>query len=1414
MSAARHHAEWLSLVEVSGPFLSLPVLLRVFPQGLGAHDPNLVKQLRLRYEEWEESRARGEAVTPAHRTWILWVLTEVLGFSKEVLAEGQSIPQTLKAHIPEHGETLRPDLAVLEPNSSGRPRLLVQLLPPAQDLEKPLSRLHWKASPATRMMELLRATGCPLGLTTNGERWMLVYAKPGESTGFASWYAALWLEEPITLRAFRSLLSAYRFFSVPQTDTLEAMLAESAENQQEVTEQLGEQVRRAVELLVQALDRADQDRGRKLLAGLRESELYEAALTVMMRLVFLLSAEERGLLPVEDPLYNQHYAVSTLQAQLRETADRLGEEVLERRFDAWCRVLAVFRAVHGGIQHDRLELPAYGGRLFDPDRFPFLEGRSPGTHWRQTPADPLPISNRTVLHALEALQFLEVKAPGGPAEKRRLSFRALDIEQIGHVYEGLLDHTAKRAAETVLGLAGTREKEPEVPLAEMERQAARGASEFLQWLRDQTGRSESALRRALEEPLPPLTVERFRTACGNNEDLWQRIRPFAGLVRPDSFGYPVVILPGSVYVTAGTDRRTSGTQYTPRALTESIVQHALEPLVYEGPAEGKPQEQWVLRPARDLLNLKICDVAAGSGAFLVQACRYLSERLLEAWEKAEAEHPGVPAITPEGQPSRGLPGELLIPKDPAERLIYARRLIAQRCLYGVDKNPLAVEMAKLSLWLLTLDKNKPFTFLDHAIKCGDSLLGVAHRWQIEAFDFVPEEAEEKQLSFWRKASNVLFKQALDRRRRLEAIQASTVADTERQEKLLEEAEAATDLVRLMCDLLTGAAIATANGRPPQPGDAFSRKRVELWRRLMEKYRYDENVESWRGALEQMWRGALEQMKPEADRLLNEGNPIGVPPRRPFHWPIEFPEVFVDRDGFDAVLSNPPFMGGQKITGALGTNYRNYLVGYIAAGQRGSADLCAYFYLRVFELLRPGGTLGMLATNTIAQGDTREVGLDQLVQEGATIFRAIPSRRWPGQANLEVAHLWIRRGDWKGERVLEDRPVPGITSQLTIPGAVTGKPYRLAANAGKSFQGSIVLGMGFVLEPAEAERLIEKDPRNKDVLYPYLNGEDLNSRPDQSPSRWVINFHDWPLARTAEGRWAEAEEKERKAWLRAGVVPRDYPGPVAADYPECLRIVEERVKPERTRKDEHGEFVLRYPLYLKWWIYAEKRPALYAAIAGLERVLVVAATSRTLAFAFAPSALVFANAVYVFALSSDSAFAVLQGAFQDAWARDWASSMRGDLRYTPSDCFETFPFPTGTASLGHIGERYYAHRQSIMLARHEGLTATYNRFHNPEEQAEDIRRLRELHVEMDYAVAKAYGWTDLDLGHGFHETRQGVRYTIADAARREILDRLLRLNHERYAQEVAQGLHEKKRAKKAHMEVSAESGVQDTLPWAD
>jgi hypothetical protein len=296
-------------------------------------------------------------------------------------------------------------------------------------------------------------------------------------------------------------------------------------------------------------------------------------------------------------------------------------------------------------------------------------------------------------------------------------------------------------------------------------------------------------------------------------------------------------------------------------------------------------------------------------------------------------------------------------------------------------------------------------------------------------------------------------------------------------------------------------------------------------------------------------------------------------------------------------------------------------------------------------------------------------------------------------------------------------------------------------------------MGFVLSPEEAQALIERDPRNRDVLFPYLNGEDLNSRPDQSPSRWVINFHDWPLER-------------------------------AETYPDCMKIVREKVKPERDRVNQRNARE-------KWWLFERARPELYTTIAGMERVLVRARVSEHHQLVFTPANQVMSEATVIFPFQEGASFAILQSR----------------MRYAPSDCAETFPLPAGNSVLAAVGDSYHSHRLTMTLAREEGLTKIYNRFHDPGETPTDIAKLRDLHVEMDRDVADAYGWTDLDLGHGFHETKQGLRFAISEGARREVLGRLLALNHERYEEEVRQGLHSKGGSGKARRKQTANG----TLP---
>lgn len=1342
-TASRHHADWLSLVEVSGPFASLPVLLRVFAQGLEPRDPSQAKVLRAAYEEWQDN----PGAPGKQRAWVLHVLTALLGYPANQVVEGQALPAGLEAKMPEMGETLRPDFALIGPagsDTTGQAQLLIANYPAEQKLDRPVIGRHWKATPATRMMELLHGASVPLGLVTNGEQWMLVYAPRGEVSGYASWFGALWMDEPITLRAFHSLLGVRRFFGVADDSTLLALLKESANDQQEVTDQLGFQVREAVEVLVQSFDAIDKDSSRVLLKGVSPTSQYEAALTIMMRLVFLFSAEERGLLHLGKPLYDNNYAVSTLQEQLQEVADLYGEEVLERRTDAWARLLSSFRAVHGGVKHQDLLMQAYGGSLFDPDRYPFLEGRAAGSFWRNTAAEPLAVNNRVVLHLLNSLQRLRIKSSSGEmAETRRISFRALGVEQIGHVYEGLLDHTGVLATEPVLGIKGTRNREAEISLTILESLLAQGQDKLVEFLKEETGRSLSAIRKTLDDG-SLLDEHKLLVASGHNQVLLARLLPFAGLIREDSFDRPIVVMTGSVYVTKGTDRRSSGTHYTPPILTEPIVQFTLEPLVYNGPADGYARETWTLRSPKDILDLKVCDLAMGSGAFLVQVCRYLAERLVEAWECEEELHPGQVLITPDGKFSEGSPSERLLPVDPNERIAIARRVIANRCLYGVDINPMAVEMAKLSMWLITVDKNRPFTFLDHAFKCGDSLLGITSMSQLENFSLRQDGSKQQAfatLNLWHHIENAKIK-----RQALEGMPSDTPEQISEKYALYAEAELLVASLNAAADVLMAVELKGLRGR-----------------------RYEEERELAADHLMANWDKGQKNLEEFALQQLGH--------RRCFHWVLAFPEV-VANGGFHAFVGNPPFMGGKKITGALGTDYRELLVASIANDVKGNADISAYFFLRVGQLMQTGGIAGLLATNTIAQGDTREVGLDQLLDAGFSIPRAVPSAPWPGTAALDVSHVWIYKDLWKGGFILDGVKVSGITSLLRVPGRIQGKPQRLKANENKSFQGSVVLGKGFILKPEEALSLIAKDSRNRDCLFPYLNGDDLNSRPDQSPSRWVINFHDWPLNRHGAGRWMDGDEKQKKQWMRTGTVPSDYPHPVAADYPDLISIVEEKVKPARA--------LVNRPVYRDiWWIYAEKQKALYTTIESLDKVLVKALVSSSWAFEFVENRIVFDQKLVVLC---DNPFPLLQSSVHWIWATTYGSSIRNaGYNYAPTDCFENFPFPATTDQLTDIGLQYLAYRKSLMGIRQIGLTKLYNLFHDPDEMSEDIKQFRKIHEELDRMVLNSYGWVELEPLHGFFNTKQGITYTICDDVRQEILDRLLLLNQQKYSAEVAEAV---------------------------
>lgn len=1371
MSAPSVHDDWLSLIEISGPFLAVPVLKEAFPQGLEELDATKRKRLRQAYEEWREALELEDVqFAELHVAWIDEVLSRGLELDEDgksdVLKRADWCAANLQASLPEHGVTLSPDLVMIDEQRANKPLLLIQTYAQDVDLDATLKLDGWAATPADRMVQLCRLLGCRLGLVTNGERWMLVDAPIGAVTTFASWYARIWSQEPITLQAFVHLLGIRRFF-VDETEQLPALFDRSLKFQDEVTDALGEQVRRAVEVLIQTLDKADQDRNRELLHDVKEPELYEAALTVMMRLVFLLSAEERGLLLMGDERYEANYALSTLRMQLRKES----EEILERRWDAWSRLLAIFRAVFGGIEHENLRLPALGGSLFDPDRFPFLEGRAKGSNWRSDAAKPLPIDNRTVLLLLEAIQQFQ---------GRTLSYRALDVEQIGYVYEGLLERTVKRTDEVTLELDATKNaKTPWVKLAELDSARLDGAARLTELLQERSGSSASRVRNDLAKPVNDTLADRLLTACQGDTKLRDRVKPYAHLLRTDPWGYPLVYPAGAFIVTTGSDRRETGTHYTPKSLTEAIVAETLTPVAYGGPAEGTPREQWVLKSPAELLDLKICDPAMGSGAFLVQACRWLSDRLVEAWSQVEVLGK---TVSVDGDVQDAGAAKEPLPRDSEARSVIARRLIAERCLYGVDLNPLAVELAKLSIWLVTLAKGRPFGFLDHNLRCGDSLLGIHRLDQLTELSMTPGGKGQQRL-FGKKIEKAVH-EAIELRQMLRNIPILDIEDIKRMADLNHHAQ-----VRLKLPLLIADALISEAFRNGCNEKSMMRSMLELATKA------DQSIEGDFNVIQEIKNRSIDGFSIELQE--NRG------PRKPLHWPLEFPEVFKQGCGFHAIIGNPPFLGGWRITGALGTIYRSYLVEAIAEGQKGNADLSAYFFLRTGQILGINAMAGLLATNTISQGGTRQVGLDQLAAKGYSFPKANSSVPWPGAAALEVAHVWLRKGRWNGKYVLNNEVVAGVTPYLTVPGNTQGKPLKLSENSGKSYVGSVVIGMGFVLSQEQAESLITRSSKNSNCLFPYLNGEDINGRVDQSPSRWVINFQNWPLNRNLDGDWSRATEMERTGWLKMGVVPKNYPDSVAADYPDLLSIVEEKVKPERAK--------LKRAIYRdRWWCFAERQVALYKSISGLSRFFVHPFTSKHHSLVAYEPGIVFSHMTVVLLNESWGFYAVSQSDLHWKWALQYGNKLENRPQYSPSDCFETFPFPESFEALADIGERYYSVRKDVMTRRKEGLTKLYNRVHNKNEQDLDILELRKLVIELDSAVLNAYGWSDLELDHGFHETTQGARYTISEASRIEVLDRLLELNHRRHEEDLSQlnqpQVHSRSSVKRARSNKSNASSV--------
>ncbi|WP_055692498.1 Eco57I restriction-modification methylase domain-containing protein [Streptomyces prasinus] len=1378
----RQHQEWLDLTEVSGPFLTMPVLLRAWPQ-LDTLEKDERARIRAHHADWQTDTVAGRDA------WVAYVLRRLLGWGDALtFRQGESEHHgldRLTLRVAEHSTEVRPDFALVEPgadlaaepdvdSAAKRVRLLGVTVPAGT---APTARAggggDWAAAPADRLARLLRHHGVPLGLVTDGRWWCLVWAPLGGVTTTAVFDSIGWNEaaERNVVRAFASLLSRRRFFEYDEPETLVGLLKASLAAGEDVTEALGVQVRQAVELLVDAIGRADVRAVENGAAGLHASgvpagEIYRGAVAVMMRVVFLLFAEERGLLPADNEVYARSYSARFLRDELKARADEEGETSLEHTTSAWHRLIALFHAVHGGVDHpgSGFRLPAYDGSIFDPDKYPWLE--------RTTPL--LPIDDRTVLHMLQAVQEVRV-GKGKDREVRTLSFRALDVEQIGYVYEGLLSFDGRRATEHMVGLIGPEGLEHEVPLRELESLAAKagGSPKTLAKSIHEKWKDPKppATAGQLEKKLAPLGTEdaaearRRLNAVTKDAALTERLLPFVGILRDDLRGLPTVIPNGALYVTESSLRKNTGTHYTPRFLAEEVVLHALEPLVYEpGPLQTADTGEWRLKSADQILDLKVADIAMGSAAFLVAACRYLGDRLIEAWENEGRTDAMV------YRAGRAVDAVTAADAEQDPVVVEARRQIIEHCLYGVDINPMAVEMAKLSLWLVSMDPERPFTFLDDRLVCGDSLLGVHSMEQLQSVHMKPQG----QTDVLAEQARDLVDQLTRERLAITAIKGVDLPALQQKRERLEEVNRHSRRLRLVGDLIAGAALATcASGRVPWYEEEGGERVRDLFPRaawIVQQIVAD-GVADDSDAVRQAWATAEEWLAAEL--------PEGALERRPVHWPLVFPEVFSLRGGFDAIVGNPPFLGGKKLTGAMGEAYREYMVDHIARSKRGSADLVAYFVLRAHQTLNASGQTGLIATNTLAQGVSRDVSLDQLDAAGVVIRRAIKSEPWPSKsAMLEYCAVWtslavVADGSPK---ILGDVVAPnGISTSLNLATREAAWAESLVRNQGVAYQGANVLGLGFTLHKDEAQAWISDEEKYADVLFPYLNGQDVNQNPGHETDRWIINFHDW-------------DRGQCEAYVKA--------------YSQVMCDV----KPEREKSN-------RKIYRERWWQYAERQTSMVKAIESLDRCIVIALSSPTQMPVMIPTGSVFSHALIVITSDDYGQLAFRSSEIQYCWTLDRCSTIKSDLRFTPTDAVRPLVQPVISERLYEIGVRLDSYRRDLMRARAIGLTDTYSLVHSPECQEEDIIELRRIHEEIDKATVEAYGWYDLlddsgrtsrvdpnhetfPLDHGFHKTDQGIRYTIGPLARTEIVDRLRQLNHQVYADEVHLGMHKGVTEKKA------------------
>jgi hypothetical protein len=780
----------------------------------------------------------------------------------------------------------------------------------------------------------------------------------------------------------------------------------------------------------------------------------------------------------------------------------------------------------------------------------------------------------------------------------------------------------------------------------------------------------------------------------------------------------------------GDERARTGSHYTPDDLVQPLIKHSLDYLIADRLKAPKPEAA--------LLDLRVADISCGSGHILLAAARRIAQEL--AVVRTGEEQPSPPAFR------------------------AALRDVIRNCIYGVDLNPQAVELCKVALWLEAHNPGQPLNFLDHHIKCGNAIVGFVRQEELDRG--VPDEAfaampgDEKEVgALWRK-TNKQDRKDIRQRRLAPAIQQRLEGTLKRWNELSALPE------RTPAEIQTKKEKFLAFIDGPDASQLAQIAAIPIAEFYIPKTTENDPLLISDATFRRYWSDGLTPQGIATAKAWATATE-----KRFFHWFLEFPDI-VARGGFDCILGNPPYLGGQALSGTYGHSLCEYVKWEYAP--TGLSDLVVYFVRRIFNLLKSGAFTAFITTNSIKDGDIRKDGLEQVVAQSGEINMAVRGIKWPGRANLVVSLVAIHKGTWKGRRSLDGMDVAAI-NPFFEDAAVGKAPGNLDENSEMMFMGTIWLGEGFLLSRSDVSQLKTSNVSLSSVR-PLLNGQEVNSSPNQEPDRWIVNLEQYDSLEEADVAEPVLVERLRKLVL-----------------------------PERLAQKNEG--AKRY-----WWRYYRYNELCYSKLESLGRSFVAARTTKHLAFSVTPSGRMFTDALYVFTTDRWDLFTVVQSTLHEVWARKYSGALKQDLRYSPSKCFDTFAFPDGlwhTANrdLASIGERYHEHRKSLMLSLWLGLTDIYNLLHaralsptmvakvSKKSAAETIRgyegllELRRLHVQLDLAVRDAYGWQNLPLDHDFYEVESlaendRVRYTISPAARKEVLRRLLKLNHERAEAEKA------------------------------